>query len=154
MNWKPMLSVDWIVVHCAATPKDRDIGVVEIRDWHLKQGWADIGYHYVIRRNGVIEKGRPENRPGAHVRGINHQSLGICLVGGSGSNPNIAENNFTRHQFNSLRDLVAELESRYPNAPVIGHRDVPGVAKACPSFDVMEWYEETFKRKQSGKRPG
>lgn len=153
MRWKPLKSVDWIIVHCAATPATMDVGVEEIRAWHLERGWADVGYHYVIRRNGIIEKGRPETRPGAHVRGINHVSLGICLVGGAAKDTKTAENNFTRKQMNSLRDLIEELESRHPNAPVIGHRDVPNVHKACPSFEVMEWYEETFGNDQSQKRP-
>ena len=153
MKWKPLQSVNWIIVHCAATNADMDIGVEEIRKWHMNQGWADVGYHYVIRRNGVIEKGRPETRPGAHVRGINHVSLGICLVGGAEKDNKTAYDNFTRKQKNSLRDLVEELELRYPDAPVIGHRDVPDVNKACPSFEVMDWYEETFGRDQSNKRP-
>lgn len=154
MKWKPIKSVDWIIVHCAATPASMDIGVEEIRRWHTLKGWFDIGYHYVIRRNGIIEKGRPETRPGAHVRGINHVSLGICMVGGAQKdNTNAPEDNFTRKQWASLRDLVEELETRFPNAPIIGHRDTPSSTKACPSFDVMEWYEETFDKNQDHKGP-
>lgn len=145
IKWKPIKSHDFLIIHCAATPPSMDVGVHEIRQWHMAKGWFDIGYHYVIRRNGTIEKGRPENRPGAHVRGANEVSLGICLVGGvSEDNHKIAEDNFTDHQMRSLRDLIVELKSRYPDAGVIGHRDVPGVTKACPSFDVLAWYEETF----------
>lgn len=153
MKWKPIKAVEWIVIHCAATPPSRDIGLVEIREWHLKRGWFDIGYHYVIRRNGVIEKGRPETRPGAHARGINHISLGICLVGGASEiDIKDAENNFTLKQMASLKELIEELETRYPDAPVIGHRDIPNVNKACPSFEVMDWYEEVLERTQDHKR--
>lgn len=152
MSWKPIERVDWIVIHCAATKPTMDIGVTEIRQWHLKQGWDDVGYHFVVRRNGVVEKGRPLNRPGAHVRGINHCSIGICMVGGLAADGKTAESNFTRAQWNSLRSLVVEMETHFPNAPVIGHRDVPGVAKACPSFDVADWYKETFGNEQESKR--
>ena len=155
MKWKPIKTVDWIIVHCAATMPSMDIGFVEINKWHMAKGWFGIGYHYVIRRNGVIEKGRPETRPGAHVRGLNEVSLGICLVGGSKEgDAHVAEENFTRQQMQSLESLIEELEHRYPNAPVIGHRDVPNVSKICPSFDVMGWYEDTFDRNQYHKKPG
>lgn len=138
ITWKPMKSHDFIIIHCADTPASMDIGAAEIDRWHRDRGWAQIGYHYVIRRNGIIEKGRPENRPGAHVRGANEVSLGICLVGGREGE------DYTANQWRSLAELVVELKSRYPTAAVIGHRDVPGVAKTCPSFDVLDWYEETF----------
>ena len=152
INWKPIKSHDFLIIHCSATPPSMDIGAVEIRRWHEQRGWFDIGYHYVIRRNGIIEKGRPENRPGAHVRGANEISLGICLVGGvrEGTKDD-AEDNFTPQQWASLRDLIVELKSRYPKAGVIGHRDVPGVAKECPCFDVLSWYERTFGDDQRGK---
>lgn len=143
INWKPIKSVDFLIIHCAATPPDMEIGAAEIKRWHLDRGWFDIGYHYVIRRDGIIEKGRPERRPGAHVRGANECSLGVCLVGGVDSDRE-PEDNFTVAQFDSLRDLIIELKYRYPEAGVIGHRDVPGVTKACPSFDVLEWFEGEF----------
>ena len=143
IKWKPIKSVDFLVIHCAASKPSMDIGVTEIRQWHIKKGFIDVGYHYVIRRNGVIEKGRPETRPGAHVRGINEVSIGICIVGGI-NEKGVAENNFTPKQWISLQELVVELKMRYPQAGVIGHRDVPGVAKDCPSFDVLAWYEKEF----------
>ena len=149
ITWKPIKSVDFLVVHCAATPPSMDIGVNEIRAWHQKRGWFDVGYHYVIRRDGVAEKGRPENRPGAHVRGANEISLGICLVGGVDRN-NQPEDNFMDAQMRTLKNLILELKGRYPSAGVIGHRDVPGVAKACPSFDVLRWYSDTFGDDQRG----
>lgn len=145
INWKPIKSVDFLIIHCSDTTETMDIGVTEIREWHVARGWIDVGYHYVIRRNGVIEKGRPERRPGAHVRGANEISLGICMVGGKDG-----ENNFTTCQWASLRDLIVELKYCYPLAGVIGHRDVPGVTKLCPAFDVMAWYEKTFGDDQRG----
>lgn len=134
---------DFIVVHCAATPPSLDVGAKEIRSWHKKRGWIDIGYHYVDRRNGEIEPGRDEHLPGAHVRNYNSRSVGICLVGGvSESDRKVAENNFTAEQLESLHALLRDLKKRYPDAEILGHRDFPKVAKECPSFDVRDWLAE------------
>lgn len=112
---------------------------------HRKKGWLDIGYHYVIKRDGTVEKGRPDTQVGAHEPKINRISLGICLIGGSPPLNSPAfkrgegENNFTPAQFKALAGLLRKLKGAHPNAEIIGHRDVPGVAKACPSFSVKDW---------------
>lgn len=137
--------VDWLVIHCAATPADLDVGVVEIRRWHMQKGYSDVGYHYVIRRDGTVEKGRTDTTPGAHAKGYNVYSLGICLVGGLKKGTTKAENNFTDAQFAALWDLLRGLMGRYPEAEVLGHRDLPGVNKACPSFEVRAWLEERLR---------
>lgn len=138
-----MRQIDTLVVHCAATPPDMDIGVAWIRDIHVKQNrWSDVGYHYVIRRDGTLEVGRPESKAGAHVSGHNARSIGVCLVGGvrRAGKALVPENNFTAPQWATLRRILAELLERYPGARVLGHRDLnPG--KACPSFDVREWMQ-------------
>lgn len=141
MNWKPIKSVDYLVVHCAATKASMDIGKAEITQWHRERGFFDIGYHYVIRRDGTIEKGRPDTRPGAHARGFNHISLGICLVGGVAEDGKTPEDNFTAEQYATLFDLLTELVGEYPEAALVGHRDLPNVHKACPSFDVNSWWD-------------
>lgn len=140
MNWKPIRSVRFIVIHCSATKENQDISAEDIRGWHLQRGWVDIGYHKVIRRDGSVEDGRPLNRPGAHARGFNHVSLGICLVGGVESDGVTAESNFTHAQWESLENVVRELLELHPDAEVLGHRDLPNVSKACPSFDAPEWW--------------
>lgn len=133
-------AVRFIVVHCSATPPDMDIGADEIRRWHIEDnGWSDIGYHYVIRRTGVIEHGRPLDYQGAHVRGHNHESVGICLVGGVNKDAQ-PDANFTAAQYASLESLISLLLPRFPGAAVRGHRDFPGVTKACPSFDAVAWW--------------
>lgn len=142
MTWKTLRAVDYLVVHCAATKASLDIGAADIKAWHRKQGWLDIGYHYVIRRSGAVEAGRPEDRPGAHARGFNHVSIGICLAGGVGEDGKTPENNFTDAQFAALRQLLNDLIQRYPHAKIVGHRDLPNVNKACPSFDVKEWWSQ------------
>ena len=134
-----MQSVDYIVVHCSATPSSLDIGFKEIDSWHKKRGWAGCGYHYIVRRDGAIEVGRPETQAGAHVKNFNHCSIGICMVGGL-DNKRIAKPEYTNEQWATLGVLVDELHLKYPNAEILGHRDFPDVNKACPCFDVKEWW--------------
>mgnify|MGYP000492086536 FL=1 len=143
-------ATDLLVVHCSATRPTQDIGVRDITQWHIQRGFDTVGYHYVIRRNGEVERGRPENAVGAHVRGHNVNSIGICLAGGV-DNAGKPANNFTAAQFVALHQLLDELRKRYPEARVLGHRDLSpdrngdGVIspnefiKACPSFDVATW---------------
>ena len=133
-----MRKINWLVVHTAATRPSMDIGAKEIRRWHKAKGWSDIGYHYVIRRDGTLEKGRPESVVGAHVRNHNSDSLGITLVGGVNENLE-PENNYTKAQWVTLEKLLKELSIKYPSARVKGHRDFPGVHKACPCFDAEPW---------------
>ncbi|WYW04222.1 amidase [Pseudomonas phage vB_PpuP-Kallioja] len=126
-----------LVVHCAATKATMDIGVREIRQWHVQQGWLDVGYHFVIRRNGTVEDGRPHDVIGSHAKGYNSTSLGICLVGGIDAK-GAPENNFTPEQLMSLRLLLTAQKRTYPQAKIVGHRDLDS-GKACPSFDVAPW---------------
>lgn len=136
-----MRSVDYIAVHNSATPASMDIGAEEIDVWHRQRGWLGIGYHYVIRRDGTLETGRPEEQPGAHVRGFNQRSIGIVLVGGTKPDAKTPETNFTEEQYITLRILIDDLKARYPDATVQGHRDFPRVHKACPGFDAGHWYD-------------
>lgn len=134
----PRSRTDYLVVHCSATPPKLDIGANEIRGWHKAKGWADIGYHYVIRRNGSVEPGRPENQVGSHVKNHNSNSLGICLVGGTDARQK-PQDNFTPAQWASLQTLLMRLLAKYPGAKILGHRDFPDVHKACPCFDAIKW---------------
>lgn len=129
-----------LVVHCSATRANQDIGAADIDRWHRQRGFLRIGYHFVIRRSGIIEVGRPQDEIGAHVKDNNRTTLGICMVGGVDANDiTKAENNFTPEQFAALKELLLRLRAEYPSAEIVGHRDFPGVKKACPSFDVKEW---------------
>jgi N-acetyl-anhydromuramyl-L-alanine amidase AmpD len=129
-------NINLIVVHCSATPPSADIGADEIRQWHKERGFHDIGYHYVIRRNGTLEIGRDVAKPGAHAKGHNAYSVGICLVGGVDKN-GAPDANFTLSQYRTLYQLLFEFDARdYPEARSCGHRDLPDVKKACPCFDV------------------
>jgi N-acetylmuramoyl-L-alanine amidase len=140
---KVRATTDWIAIHCSATTDKMNIGAVELNEWHRKRGFACIGYHYVIRRDGTIERGRAKNVIGAHVEGYNSNSVGVCMVGGVEANDvSKAENNFTEVQFEKLHDLLVELKGMYPKAIIQGHKDFPHVAKACPSFEVKAWLKE------------
>ncbi|CAB4138894.1 lysozyme [uncultured Caudovirales phage] len=138
-NTKKREKTDFIAIHCSATA-NQNFGAADIDKWHRKNGWACIGYHYVIRRDGTVEEGREESVIGAHVADWNAVSLGICMVGGVDADDRTkAKNNFTKEQFASLKELLVDLKIRYPKAKIQGHRDFPNVKKACPSFDVAEW---------------
>lgn len=142
-----MAEVKFIVVHCSATPPSHDIGAAEIDMMHKQRGFAMIGYHRVIRRNGVIELGRPldedhvlePNEVGAHVEGFNSRSVGVCMIGGvTQANVKVAENNFTPEQWYALKLVLRGLKTQFPTAKIVGHHELnPG--KACPSFDVQAW---------------
>lgn len=136
--------VQYIVVHCSATRRHADIGVEDIRRWHVEdRGWLDVGYHYVIRRDGTVEPGRPLTAMGAHVRGYNDRSIGICLVGGLDQNGN-PKDNFTPEQLNSLERLVLHLKDVFPDAEeLVGHRDLDP-SKACPCFDLSDEFDTTL----------
>jgi N-acetylmuramoyl-L-alanine amidase len=139
-NTRKRSKTDYLVVHCSATPENLDVGAKEIDKWHRAQGWACIGYHYVIRRDGTVEEGRDREVVGAHVVSANDSSVGICMVGGvDADDPKKAEDNYTEEQYTSLKKLLDELKTVYPQAVILGHRDFPGVKKACPCFDVKQW---------------
>lgn len=142
MKYIPMTPSS-IVIHCAATRPSMDIGAAEIDRWHRQVGYFCIGYHYVIRRDGTIEKGRPDDRPGAHARGHNDYTLGICLVGGISEKGKRNEDNFTPEQYQALYDLCETLTERYKIDEIIGHCDLPNVTKTCPNFDVHNWLADT-----------
>lgn len=129
-----MRRITEIIVHCAATKPSMDIGVREIDEWHRARGWMCIGYHYVIRRDGTVQKGRPEDMQGAHCSGHNKNSIGVCLVGGI-DDAGQPDDNFTLAQRSALQAVLEDLTSRCPEALIYPHRYF-NKAKACPSFDV------------------
>lgn len=131
-----------LIVHCSATKPTQDIGLEEIDSWHKARGWRGCGYHYIIRRNGVIEQGRPVTEKGAHAKGYN-DCLGICLVGGLDEN-GAPEDNFTEEQINNFMMFVQCLSIVFGRMTILGHRDLPNVNKACPSFDVVEKFGKDF----------
>jgi N-acetylmuramoyl-L-alanine amidase len=139
---KPLLpgDVKFIAVHCSATGPAQDVGAADIDRWHRLRGFLSIGYHYVIRRDGIVEAGRKLTERGAHIEGHNHEAIGVCLIGGTdGTAKQKPQANFTPVQLQALNVTLQALEDQFPGAVIQGHRDFPGVAKACPSFDVRQW---------------
>lgn len=128
-----MRPIHLVVIHCSDSPNGRDIGVHEIRDWHLDRGFTDIGYHYVIRRSGVLEEGRPIGKAGAHVQGHNKLSVGICLVG---------RDKFTKAQLTTLHSLVVALMEEFDLEKdcVVGHYEL-NPKKTCPNIDMDDYRE-------------
>jgi len=134
-----MRKINKIVIHCTATPEGRDHDVADIRRWHLKRGFNDIGYHYLIHIDGTIEEGRPLNKQGAHCSGQNIGSIGICYVGGMSKDMKKAKDTRTIKQKDSLILLMIQLMYKYNKDMTIhGHNEFAN--KACPSFNVQEEY--------------
>ncbi|EFL88266.1 peptidoglycan-binding domain-containing protein [Ahrensia sp. R2A130] len=130
-----------IVVHCAATPEGREVSVATIRKWHKARGWSDIGYHFVIGLDGKVHKGRPLSKTGAHVRGRNRGTVGICYVGGVSRDGRTPKDTRTHSQKAALLNLINSLMAEYPSIKLIsGHHDY--AAKACPSFPAREQYAD------------
>ena len=132
-----MRNINKIIVHCSATPEGRDISADTIDKWHKERGWSGIGYHYVIKLDGSIEYGRDINKTGAHVKGQNKGSIGICYIGGCDSAMD-AKDTRTPEQKESLLLLLKTLKKMHPVATIHGHNEFS--SKACPSFDAYNEY--------------
>lgn len=132
-----MRDINRIIIHCSATPEGRDINAATIRDWHVNgNGWSDIGYHYVIKLNGDIEVGRPIDKTGAHVKGHNRDSIGICYVGGADADMN-PKDTMNEAQEAAMKELIYSLRMVWDkHLSLHGHNEY--ASKACPSFKVSE----------------
>ena len=128
-----------IIVHCTATRAGVDCTVEDIRRWHRQQGWSDIGYHYVVYRDGSVHEGRNVNIAGAHCLGHNTYSIGVAYVGGVARDGKTPADTRTVAQAEGLERLMVELRRMYPQAHIFGHRDF--ARKACPCFDARKCYE-------------
>ena len=127
--------IDLIVVHCSATRSDSPTTLEAITAWHQARGFATIGYHYYITRDGEVHRGRPLHQVGAHAVGYNEHSIGVCYEGGLTADGTPADT-CTLEQKDTLHRLLQRLREDYPEARVVGHRDLPGVRKECPCYDV------------------
>ena len=140
--------INKIIVHCSATPEGKDYTVDDIRRWHTTpvnkggHGWSDIGYHYVVYRNGDIVKGRDVDIQGAHCadNGGNINSIGICYIGGCARDGKTPKDTRTDAQKLALLNLLLDLKKLYPHAVILGHRDLDEHGKLCPSFDAKREY--------------
>jgi len=134
-----MRLVKEIIVHCSATREEQQVSVDTIRDWHLAKGWNDIGYHFYIDLDGTINKGRDIDKMGAHCKGHNRNSIGICYCGGVETDGKTPKDTRTQEQKDSLLNVLKTLKAMYPEAVIYSHNEFAN--KACPSFDATEEYE-------------
>lgn len=132
-----MRYINKIILHCSATPEGRHVTTETIKQWHLERGFSDIGYHFVVYIDGTIVPGRPVERSGAHVKGMNANSIGVCYVGGVDHNLK-AKDTRTQKQLDSLERLITDLFEQYPDATLHGHNEFS--TKECPSFIVRDEY--------------
>ena len=132
-----MRTINEIIIHCSATKEGNKISAATIDRWHKDRGWRCIGYHYVVRIDGSIEYGRPVQDIGAHVKGKNKHSIGVCYIGGLDADMEPKDTR-TREQKESLLYLLKTLKRLHPNATIHGHREFAN--KACPCFDANKEY--------------
>ena len=130
-----------IIVHCSDTPDNRDVTAADIHQWHTDgNGWSAIGYHWVIRRDGTLEAGRPDYMEGAHTKGENRRSIGVCMVG---------RDDFTEKQLTALYGIVKRIQARYHKPPetvmpVYGHCEFDR-GKTCPNEQIMQFIRDSFR---------
>jgi len=134
-----MREINKIIVHCSATREGENFEVAEIRKWHLARGFSDIGYHFYIDLYGEIHKGRDINKIGAHCKGHNRNSIGICYCGGVEADGKTPKDTRYDCQKESLIAVLRTLKAMYPNAVIHSHNDFAN--KACPSFNATKEYE-------------
>ena len=131
-----MRTITLIVIHCSAVKPDQMSSAAQIDSWHRERGFhLGIGYHYVIRRDGAIEPGRPEWMVGAHCKNHNAHSIGVCYEGGLDIRGQPADTR-TAEQKAAMRQLLEDLHRRYPRAVVVGHHDLNPL-KACPCIESV-----------------
>ena len=131
-----------IILHCAATREGQDFSVDTIREWHVNgRGWSDIGYHWVIRLDGSIEVGRPLEKSGAHTKGHNKDSVGVCYIGGCDADGK-PKDTMNPEQEKAWRMIVLSLRTLYGDLTIHGHNEFAN--KACPSFIVKEKFADMY----------
>lgn len=146
MGYQPDAQMDTIVIHYSATPIEKSFSVGDIDRMHRARGFNKIGYHFYVRLDGTVETGRDMSQAGrfeqgAHSKGENSTSIGICYEGGvHAASPNVGFDSRTPAQTAAMIKLIRELHERYPAAAVVGHRDMPGASTQCPGFDATAWW--------------
>lgn len=136
-----MRRIRLIIVHCSANGAGCTLRCKDIDRYHRSLGWTGCGYHYVIPTDGTVETGREEERVGAHCRNHNRHSIGVCYIGGLAADGRTPTDTRTPEQRAALRKLLEALHRKYPEALIVGHRDLDA-RKACPCFDAAAEYAD------------
>ncbi len=153
MSYLPDNRVTHLVIHYSATPIERDFTSADIDRMHRERGFREIGYHFFIRKDGVIERGRDLSQPGrfevgAHSKGENSSSIGICYEGGvRAAAPNVGFDSRTPAQKAAMVEVIDSMMSRFGPVVVEGHRDMPGAATQCPGFDARAWWDGVVSKR-------
>lgn len=130
-----------LTIHCAATPEGRDVRAEQLTQWDNAK-FGQTSYHWVIELDGSTHRTLRDDQLGAHVGGHNTGNVGICYVGGMDANMHNPKDTRTDAQKKSLLTLIRTYKANYPSLVIRGHRDWPGVNKACPSFDMGAWLNQ------------
>ena len=130
-----------IVLHCSATRENQNFTIEQLEACHKARGFRTIGYHFYITKDGTLYPGRPESQIGAHAKGYNAHSIGICYEGGLDAHGR-SKDTRTEAQKITMEELLRSLLVDSPDAEIVGHRDLPGVHKDCPCFDTKAWLKE------------
>ncbi|WP_104696348.1 N-acetylmuramoyl-L-alanine amidase [Helicobacter salomonis] len=138
--------VNKIIVHCSATKEGKNFNAQDIDRWHKERGFKKIGYHYVVGIEGEVERGRMLSEIGAHVRGHNRDSVGICYIGGLDERGKPKDTR-TPEQINALHNLLDYLTRMFPDATIYGHRDFDP-QKACPCFEAKDYNQRFFPHRK------
>ena len=137
-----MRIINLIVVHCSATREDCTLSPEDLDRLHRRRGFNGTGYHYYIRKDGTVHLTRPVERIGAHAKGFNASSIGICYEGGLNEDGKPADTRTAAQRF-ALIDLLTILRHQYPEAQIAGHYQLSAsIHKACPCFDPRKEYSE------------
>ena len=150
-----MSRMKYLVLRCTATPEGREVTSKEIRHWHTDpvskggRGWKQVGYTDLFHLDGTVER-LVRNNEDAEVdpwevtngaAGYNSVSRHVVYAGGVAKDGKTPKDTRTAGQLKAMRDYVRDFHERFPQIRIVGHRDLPGVKKACPSFDVKAWLE-------------
>jgi N-acetylmuramoyl-L-alanine amidase len=137
-----MRNIQYIVIHCTATQPSASIAAIQ-NYWQTTLGWKNPGYHYILPTDGSILQLLDESLIANGVAGYNHACIHLSYIGGVNEH-NIPTDTRTLNQHSAMYYLIKVLRAKYPLAIIQGHRDFPGVHKACPSFDVKSWLKELW----------
>lgn len=157
MSYLPNNAVTRLVIHYSATPVEKDYSAADIDRMHRARGFNEIGYHWLIRKDGRLEAGRDLTQPGrfevgAHSKGENSSSVGICFEGGvTKAAPNVGFDSRTPAQIATMVRIIDKMQARFPGAIVEGHRDMPGAATQCPGFDARAWWDGVVAERNKPK---
>lgn len=130
--------IKFLTIHCAATPEGRDVNPATIEEWDIAK-FGQKSYHWIVPLDGSTHRSLTDEQKGAHVGKNNSGNIGVCYVGGMDNHMASPKDTRTEAQKCALATLVRTYQAKYPGIKVLGHRDWPGVTKACPSFDVGAW---------------